>query len=177
MALSAALDQEIECVALREGDILLVDPDNCVLGIERKTVPDFLASLADGRLVAQLTRMSESYGQQMLLLEGAYTVDGQGFISLAIGTRWTHPALQMALWSIQRHFPDLVVLWSNSLGCTADIVRALANRGRTKGCFSATTLFAGQVDMAEASSDSGHLRAASTRLPTRRRRHAASDGR
>lgn len=142
LALSAVLDEEPERVALHEADILLVDPDGCLVGIERKTVSDFLASLGDGRLASQLTRMKAVYGTQGLILEGSYAIDGQGYLTVGIGTRWTHAAMQMTLWSLQIHFPDLVIWWTVSLGGTADVIRALANRGKTKGCFKKTSLLA-----------------------------------
>jgi ERCC4-type nuclease len=141
-ALSLVLGYEPERYALPEGDFLLVDPDGCMLLIERKTISDFLASLVDGRLRSQLTRMQATCDTQGLILEGSYTLDGEGFINESVGTRWSHASLQMTLWSIQTHCPGLVVFWTNHLGATVDVIRALANRGKTKGCFKKTNLLA-----------------------------------
>lgn len=141
-ALGVALGYEPERVALPEADFVLADPDGCLLGIERKTVGDFLSSLGDGRLVAQVTRMKTSYPRQGLIVEGPYTVTGDGYMSAGIGTRWAHAAFQMTLASVQINFPDLIVFWSNNLACTVDIIRALAARGKTKGCIFKSNTFA-----------------------------------
>lgn len=140
LAIQSALPDEIELCALHEADFALPDQDTHLLGVERKTVTDFLSSLADGRLAAQLTRMSESYSIQGLIIEGGYSITGDGQMTVDHrDTHWGHASLQMTLYSLQRHFPELVVWWSNNLGGTADIIRALAARGM-KGCFDDTTL-------------------------------------
>ncbi len=41
------------------------------LGIERKTVQDFLVSLTDGRLFEQLGRMKEAFERPVLIMEGS----------------------------------------------------------------------------------------------------------
>lgn len=140
LAIQVNLPDEIELVALPEGDFALPDQDSCLMGVERKRVSDFLGSLKDGRLAKQLTRMGVTYKIQGLIVEGDYVVTGEGYLSCdGFSTRWSHASFQMTLYSLQRQFPALFVLWSNNLGTTADIIRALAQRGR-KGCFDDTSL-------------------------------------
>lgn len=56
----------VQSKQLEVGDFV-VGPD---VVIERKTVEDFLSSVTDGRLLAQLVNMSQAYARPLLILEG-----------------------------------------------------------------------------------------------------------
>lgn len=57
---------DVQMVRLTTGDYLI---DETVL-VERKTIADFAASLADGRLFAQAARLAHSVHRSILLIEG-----------------------------------------------------------------------------------------------------------
>lgn len=139
---AALLPGQTQNIALREGDFAIPDRDNHLMGVERKTVSDILASIRDGRFVAQTTRMGDAYSIQMVLIEGIISLTGDGRIIDETGftTGWKHASLQMALYAVQRRFPNLVILWVPSLGGTADVIRTLADRG-SRGCFDASRMF------------------------------------
>jgi len=144
-SLSTTLDG-VEICALPEGDFAMPDRDSCFLGIERKTINDFLGSLRDGRLVSQLRRMEQSYSLRMLIIEGTYAITGDGHI-ITGGRRgttsgWKHASMQMALWSLQQHVTGLVVLWTVNWGGTTDVLRALQTRSVERPCLAETHLLA-----------------------------------
>lgn len=65
-ALSEFNDVDVHVKQLEVGDFV-IGPD---VVIERKAVEDFLSSILDGRLLAQLMNMSQAYARPLLLLEG-----------------------------------------------------------------------------------------------------------
>lgn len=143
LAFRSVLGETVEYVALPEGDFAIPDKDNCLLGIERKTVGDLINSLRDGRLVSQLRRMETAYTYRVLLIEGELRITGEGFVEAdGYETRWSHASVQMALWSLQQHITGLVVLWTVNLGGTIDAVRAFSERASRKPCVRETTLVA-----------------------------------
>lgn len=68
------LDLEVEMQQLEVGDYILSER----VGIERKTVSDFLESLVDGRLLEQAKNLAETFERPLLILEGEglYTTRG-----------------------------------------------------------------------------------------------------
>ena len=66
-ALAGLPEVDLEVVRLPVGDYLLGGD----LAVERKTVDDFAASIADRRLFAQVTALKEAYARPVVLLEGA----------------------------------------------------------------------------------------------------------
>lgn len=60
------LDLEVETQQLDVGDFILSER----VGVERKTVSDFLSSLIDGRLLEQTKNLSETFERPLLILEG-----------------------------------------------------------------------------------------------------------
>jgi len=60
------LGVEIEARQLSVGDFILSDR----VGVERKSVPDFLQSIVDKRLLDQAERLSETFELPVLILEG-----------------------------------------------------------------------------------------------------------
>jgi len=61
-----ALDVKISSKQLQVGDYICSDR----VGIERKTIPDFLQSVFDQRIFKQLAELSDSYTRPVLILEG-----------------------------------------------------------------------------------------------------------
>ncbi len=57
----------IEARQLKVGDFILSDR----VGVERKTVPDFLQSIVDKRLLSQARQLSETFECPLLILEGS----------------------------------------------------------------------------------------------------------
>lgn len=78
---------------LKSGDIAIGN-----LGIERKTVSDFLLTLNEGRLFNQLQNLKSSYPRQLLLIEGRglrYHLDQERFYGLfiRIAAGWQIPIM------------------------------------------------------------------------------------
>ncbi len=60
------LDLEVDMQQLEVGDFILSER----VGVERKTVSDFLKSLIDGRLLEQVKNLAETFERPLLILEG-----------------------------------------------------------------------------------------------------------
>lgn len=161
---SAVYPATAQTIKLDCADFLVMDncPEGHSLGIERKTVTDLLASLGSTRLRSQLGRMASRYTHPVLLIEGymamskpgqivreartckEYVTKGGKVLRGANETGWSHAAVQMALFSVQRNYPELAVFWCYSRAETADVVRVLYQRGM-KGCFNGRPVRAGGV--------------------------------
>jgi ERCC4-type nuclease len=78
-------------------DVLIASPFGSI-GVQRKTITDYLASLHDGRLQRELSQM-QSLAVPMLMLEGniTWTTDGR----LTVRPSWTYSQHMGSLWSIQ----------------------------------------------------------------------------
>lgn len=61
------LDLEVDMQQLDVGDYILSDR----VGVERKTVSDFLQSLIDGRLLGQARDLAESFERPLVVIEGS----------------------------------------------------------------------------------------------------------
>ncbi len=108
------MDVEIETKQLEVGDFLISDR----VCIERKTVPDFLESIIDGRLFAQLKELSANFSRPVLVIEGENLY----------GSRNIHPnAIKGALNSIAIDF-RIPIIWTNSTKDTAETIAGLAKR-------------------------------------------------
>lgn len=115
---------EIECVRLPIGDFRI---DDAVV-IERKTAADFAASLIDGRLFSQASRMAQSP------LRPAYIIEGNADDWKSI--KVNRSALQGALISLMLVF-DIPVLRSIDATETARLVYYTGqqlSRARGDGC-------------------------------------------
>lgn len=72
------------------------------IGIQRKTIPDLIASVQDGRLakeVAQIKRVDVA----ILIIEGQvkWTVEGNMVIGSNFGQSWTRKQFKGVLWSVR----------------------------------------------------------------------------
>lgn len=78
-------------------DYLLLSKHLGQVGVQRKEISDFVASVYDGRLTKELDMMG-ALGQGILLLEGRpqWTVDGK----LVSNGRWTKAQHRGTIWSI-----------------------------------------------------------------------------
>lgn len=108
------LDLEVEMQQLEVGDYILSER----VGIERKTVSDFLQSMIDGRLLSQARDLAESFDGPLLILEGngLYT------------ERDVHPnAIRGALACIAVDF-HLPIISTENEKETAEIIASIAKR-------------------------------------------------
>ncbi|HII72263.1 TPA: DEAD/DEAH box helicase [Candidatus Woesearchaeota archaeon] len=64
---------KLDLVSLKCGDYILSDR----VGVEFKTVQDFVDSIVDGRLLAQIKELRESYERPILLIEGDQDIYSQ----------------------------------------------------------------------------------------------------
>jgi ERCC4-type nuclease len=109
----------IESVQLDVGDYLISER----IGVERKEVDDFLASLMDGRLFQQAKALTRAYQAPLMILEG------EGLV----GRRNISPdAIYGALASLTTDF-GLTILSSKNETETANILLALAKRELAEG--------------------------------------------
>jgi len=94
------------------------------VAVERKTVPDLVESLFDGRLFDQARRMAEHYEKPVLIVEG----------DLASLERVTARGLQalQALTAISLDY-GVIVLWSRGPRDTAALLHTLSCREREAG--------------------------------------------
>ncbi len=88
------------------------------LGVERKTLKDFAASIADGRLFEQAENLSRAFERPVLIVEGD---ESAGFEGL------TPAAFHGALAALMVDF-DVQVLRTRDAGATAASIAALARR-------------------------------------------------
>ena len=69
-----AKDNEIEIKQLTVADFIIegnnADGEKQIIGIERKTKEDFLNSIADKRLISQLSMLRENFKHPILIIEG-----------------------------------------------------------------------------------------------------------
>lgn len=105
----------VEEKTLAVGDYLL-SKKVCV---ERKTTGDFLQSMMDGRLFAQIRAMQENFQKPLLIIEGD---------TLFYDDRKIHPnAIRGALASIAIDF-TLPVIWTENQLQTAEMLFSIAKR-------------------------------------------------
>lgn len=124
---------DIGFTILDSADFLIADQDGHTAGIERKTYADLLASVADGRLSAQLGRLVETYTHPIIVLEGTYRLRADGKTTVGgRDTKFTHASWQAVLMDMQRR-TKITVMPSSSREATLDIVRMIHNRA-LKGC-------------------------------------------
>ena len=124
---ASGLDRAIEEICglaprierLEVGDILI---RSRVL-IERKAVADFVASIVDGRLFDQVSRLRAEPFEPMIILEGDFTADASGEFAPA--------ALRGAMLSLSLDW-HLPVLRSRSVNDTARWICALLRRRETR---------------------------------------------
>lgn len=110
----------VSCKQLKVGDYIASDR----VGIERKTIPDFLGSIMNQRLFKQLQELSESFENPVLILEGNP--------ELLWAESGMHPnALRGALASItvDRRVP---IIWTRNARETAAQIYWIANREQKK---------------------------------------------
>jgi DNA excision repair protein ERCC-4 len=132
----------LQPATLEIGDYVL-SPDICV---ERKSVPDLLASLASGRLYTQAEAMARHYRFPVLLIEfeadrafglaraaGGETGGGGGgggaLAAVVDDLDPRAPACRLAL--LLLHFPRLRLVWSRAVHSTGEVFLGL-KRGRSE---------------------------------------------
>lgn len=121
-----------EIKALRSGDFSL-QVDDVKLGMERKTISDFLGSLKSGRLLSQFKRMNEDYNVRVLLLEGTWKVADNGHVVYRNrDLKWHVASFQMAVYALTRQF-NITPVWVPDLNGLAWTIRSFYRRAAIKG--------------------------------------------
>lgn len=118
--LKELVDREVEIRTkqLEVGDFLLSDR----VGVERKTVSDFLESIIDGRLFGQLKNLASNFSRPLLIVEG----------DNLFGERNIHPnAIRGAINSTLVDF-RVPIIWTKTTGETADALAAIAKREQSE---------------------------------------------
>lgn len=123
---------DTKAVLLETADYVICDQDGCTMGIERKTITDFLGSVSSGRLMKQLGRLRKQYDPAILLLEGGYKIlPNMRIHAGGHDTGWHHSVLHAMMLSLQRD--GVMVMYTMEHRGTADVLRLLNERA-AKGC-------------------------------------------
>jgi ERCC4-type nuclease len=80
-------------------DFLFASPIFGLVGVQRKEIKDFVASVQDGRLAKELGQMKQ-LGLSLLVLEGRPTWTNDGLLT-STSTQWTVHQHLGTLWSVQ----------------------------------------------------------------------------
>lgn len=116
----AELGAIVKLKVLPVGDYILSDR----VAAEIKTVPDFVDSIVDGRLLEQVRRMKETYDRPILILEGKEDIYSQ---------RNVHPnAIRGMIATIAVNW-NMPILYSASYHETAALLYIIANREQFPG--------------------------------------------
>lgn len=93
--------------------------------IQRKTIPDLIASVRDGRLAKECAAMRQASEYRVVILEGKPTYTTEGFLRIGrIKSRWTKAGIRNLMRSI-RYVEGVDIEWSDSIGDTADCLKEL----------------------------------------------------
>jgi ERCC4-type nuclease len=107
------------------GSDILVPTIRGLLGVQRKTIADFVASLEDGRLTRELPLLLNGVGLPVLLLEGELRFNEDGRLLLGIRpTRFTQQAVHNLIRSIS-YVNGICVERSTGLADTPVIINEL----------------------------------------------------
>jgi len=107
-------DAFVESQQLNTGDYVL----STRIGVERKTVDDFLQSLIDGKLFDQISRLRDAYPRPILIIEGE---------GLLTKRNISHNAIFGSIVSITVDFGVPIITTKNPLE-TADLLYIMAKR-------------------------------------------------
>lgn len=110
---------ELEC-----GDVWAATDDGQLLVVERKTGPDLLASIGDGRLFDQAARMVQQSPWSYVVITEPVTSNA-GNIP---GSGWKYSAVMGALLTVQEL--GVAVVWADGPGDFGPCVQRLAKRSR-----------------------------------------------
>lgn len=116
--------------ALDAADVWVATADGQLLVIERKTVTDLLASIADGRLFVQAARMRELSPWAYVVVQGHLVADERGTVYAAgKPTRWQWTSLQGSLQTVQE-LGVMIVYIDEGATAMCDYIERLAGRDR-----------------------------------------------
>ena len=121
-----------EILGLTAGDYRWYSISMELVGVERKSVTDFLASLSNGSLADELRRLREEVDFPILLIEGPITIDHTTGVILRTWysggkfkkaeTGWRLNNLIPAIYDFCRTL-DIMPFYSPSIGETAAVIR------------------------------------------------------
>ncbi len=113
------LELDVEMQQLEVGDFILSER----VGVERKTVQDFLSSLVDGRLLEQSKNLAETFERPLFILEG------EGLYT----ERAIHPnSIRGALASITVDY-ETPILFTENEKESAKIIKTIVEREQKEG--------------------------------------------
>ncbi len=115
----AKLGIEVVLTKLDIGDYVVSDR----VGIERKTVDDFIQSIIDQRVFKQLSELSRAYEAPLLIIEGE---------NLYVRGGIKPEAVRGALVSVALDF-KIPIFWTRNPKETAEVIRTIARREREEG--------------------------------------------
>jgi len=125
-AIRALIAPDAVTADLQVGDFM--DTDTGLL-IERKAVPDLLASLGDGRLFDQAMRMVSVSETPVILIHGSLLPDkDNNVVANGATTRWSYWSVMMALVSVQLGGVAVVIVPDRCLEETVEKLRAWARK-------------------------------------------------
>jgi Fanconi anemia group M protein len=111
---------ELVCEQLKTGDFICSDR----VAIERKTIPDLLQSIIDGRIFRQVSEISGCFERPLLIIEGSS--------DLLYTERNVHPnAIRGALASLAVDY-KIPIIWTRNQNETASQIYWIAQREQVK---------------------------------------------
>jgi len=115
------LGADVKVRTIQPGDYVL--SENC--GVERKSFPDFLHSLFDGRLFDQAQRLSQSYSMPILVVEGVTsysltTIHNPLVFWGALAKAAAYYRLQIIFTPNQKQTAHLLYCLANKLQCSSE---------------------------------------------------------
>ena len=125
---------------LEEGDFMFFvngpgGPGSWQVGVERKTVTDFLASSRSGRLGDQVRRMSEIYDAYWVMIEGVTRLTNRGTVETLISHRLADPEVEYSSGTWKNIIPEgrpvLLLEWEGYITSTELVQGARTRRSRS----------------------------------------------
>ena|SRR3990167_2786406 len=121
-----------ETRTLHEADFVILDRNNKTLGLERKTVADFLASTADKRLKTQIPRCLDVYDYTAVILEGRWDIDGTLITTPRRKLGWDARPFWGKLFSLQTDGRVIIEITPDMRG-TVMMLEMLTRRALSRG--------------------------------------------
>ena len=122
--LARILEARTSLVTERYGADVLASSPKGLIGWQRKTLPDLLARISDGRLADLLPKI-QSLPFPVLVLEGELQFTGDGHLMQAYSSWWTRRQIRNLLRSLWYEYGVQVEL-TDSIQDTAEAIRELA---------------------------------------------------
>jgi len=131
-AMTFGPDVPVTVTTLPCGDAWLACEDGATIVVERKTIPDLVASLADGRLFGQVAEMVKATDWAYVVVQGKPWIKDNCLVLDGSGTPsgWTWPSVRGALRTVQEMGACMDFLMSNAQEDYRKALIQLANHKR-----------------------------------------------